>query len=70
MSIQVSPETQAWLADQARRQGVSVEALLEQLLTERRAARIARDRPAPELPTWHLGGSGSLHRRDLYDDVR
>ena len=43
MSIQVSPETQAWLADQARRQGVSVEALLEQLLTERRAARIARD---------------------------
>jgi hypothetical protein len=24
----------------------------------------------PELPLWHLGGAGSLHRRDIYDDAR
>jgi hypothetical protein len=23
-----------------------------------------------ELPVWHLGGVGALHRRDIYDDVR
>jgi hypothetical protein len=25
---------------------------------------------APELPVWHLGVVGLLHRRDIYDDVR
>jgi len=24
---------------------------------------------APELSVWHLGVRGSLHRRDIYDDV-
>jgi hypothetical protein len=24
----------------------------------------------PELPLWHLGGVGPLHRRDIYDDAR
>jgi hypothetical protein len=24
---------------------------------------------APRLPVWHLGLYGSLHRRDIYDDV-
>jgi hypothetical protein len=24
----------------------------------------------PELPLWHLGGAGPLHRRDIYDDAR
>ena len=23
-----------------------------------------------ELPLWHLGGVGPLHRRDIYDDAR
>jgi len=23
-----------------------------------------------ELPIWHLGAAGSLHRRDIYDDLR
>jgi hypothetical protein len=25
--------------------------------------------PIPELPVWHLGEVGPLHRRDIYDDV-
>jgi hypothetical protein len=24
----------------------------------------------PELPLWHLGGVGPVHRRDIYDDAR
>ena len=24
----------------------------------------------PELPLWRLGGVGTLHRRDIYDDAR
>jgi hypothetical protein len=69
MSIEISPETEARITDEARRQGISVEALLERLMSERGAtAHVAG--PAPELPVWHLGVMGSLRRRDIYDDVR
>ena len=68
MSIEVSRETEARITDEARRQGISVEALLEWLISERRAtAHVAGS--APELPVWHLGDMGHLHRRDIYDDV-
>jgi hypothetical protein len=63
MSMNISHETEARLTDEARRQGISVEALLERLMSERGVtAHVAG--PAPELPVWHLG------RRDIYDDVR
>lgn len=69
MSIEVSRETEVRLTDEARRQGISVEALLERLMSERGgAARVVGI--APELPVWHLGDAGPLHRRDIYDDVR
>jgi hypothetical protein len=46
-----------------------VEALLERLISERGvAAHVAGT--ATELPVWHLGAVGPLHRRDIYDDVR
>jgi hypothetical protein len=32
------------------------------------ASRAATE--GPELPIRHLGAVGSLHRRDIYDDVR
>jgi len=35
MSIQISHETEVRLTDEARRQGISVDALLEQLVSER-----------------------------------
>lgn len=72
MSIEISHETEARLTDEARRQGVSVDALLERLMTERVvAARVAGGNgAAPKLPRLHLGAMGSLHRRDIYDDVR
>jgi hypothetical protein len=69
MSIEVSHETEARITDEARRQGISVEALLERLMSERGAAATPV-RTAPELPVWHLGAVGSLRRCDIYDDVR
>jgi hypothetical protein len=69
MSIKISRETEARLADEARRLGISIDALLVSLIEER--AGLARlGSSSPTLPVWHLGGAGSLHRRDIYDDVR
>lgn len=70
MSIELSRETEARLNDEARRQGISVNALLERLMSEHGPSADAGARPTPELPAWHLGGAGSLHRRDIYNDVR
>jgi hypothetical protein len=75
MGIEISHETEAWLIDEARRRGISVEALLQQLINERASAVRARGDAQPsncksgELPVWHLGGAGALHRRDIYDDA-
>jgi hypothetical protein len=71
MSIDISHETEACLAEEAQRQGISVDALLERLVSEREvAARIADAGSAPKLPILHLGPMGAFHRRDIYDDVR
>lgn len=69
MNIEISRETEARLADEARRLGVSVDALVEQLIKER-AALIHPVEAKPELPMWHLGVASALHRRDLYDHAR
>jgi hypothetical protein len=69
MSIEVSHETEARLTDEARRQGISVEALLERFMSEHGVTAHVTG-TAPELPVWHLGVTGPLHRRDIYDDVR
>jgi hypothetical protein len=69
--IEVSSETEARINDEARRQGVSVDALLERLISEQApAAQIAGSGAATRLPRLHLGVMGSLHRRDIYDGVR
>jgi hypothetical protein len=43
-----------------------VDALLERFINER-AALTPRVPSKPELPVWHLGRAGALHRRDIYD---
>ena len=47
---------------------------LEQLVKDTILRLIEKEtvvpRSAPELPVWDLGTIGSLHRSDLYDDVR
>jgi hypothetical protein len=68
MSVNISQETEDWLMREAQRQGISVDALLEQLIAEhaRHTATAAPD----ELPVLRLGLMGPLHRRDIYDDAR
>ena len=68
MSIEVSRETEARLTDEARRLGISVDVLLERLINEHRATTYPAQ-SSSELPVWHLGGVGALHRRDIYNDV-
>jgi hypothetical protein len=71
MSIDISHETEARITEEARRQGVSVEALLERLMSEcAEAAHVAGKGLTPKVPVLHLGVIGPLHRRDIYDDVR
>ena len=73
MSIDISQETEARLTDEARKQGVSVDALLERLMSERgEAAHVVTGNGSttPKVPILHLGVIGPLHRRDIYDDVR
>ena len=67
MSIEISREIEARLTAEAQRQGISVSELLERFISER-AVLTRSDKP--ELPVWHLGVAGDLHRRDLYNDVR
>jgi hypothetical protein len=57
MSIDISHETEARITDEARRQGVSVEALLERLMSERTAGAPAPKRE-PETPTVFEQGLG------------
>jgi hypothetical protein len=68
MSIQISHETEIRLTDEAQKQGVSVDTLLARLMSERQVTTNPVP-SSPELPVWHLGGAGALHRRDIYDDA-
>lgn len=68
MSLDISTQIEARLLMKAREQGLSVEALLQRLLSE--APEWKRNGDVPEIPRWNLGAAGSLHRTDLYDDVR
>jgi hypothetical protein len=67
MSIEISRETEARLAAEAKRLGISEDALLTRLLGQH--PEPVPTRPKPELPAWNLG-AGALHRRDIYDDAR
>jgi len=69
MSLSISEHTEARLTEEACRQGISVDALLERLISERTPGVTERKSKAPELPVWRVGVIGSLHRRDIYDDV-
>jgi len=64
--MDISQETETRLAAEALRRGISVEALLRLFVEE----RVVTAGPGPArvgLPVWHLGGVGSLRRRDIYE---
>jgi hypothetical protein len=68
MSMDISRETEDRLAAEARRLGISVDALLTRLMGER-AGPTSLAEAKPALPVWRLGGVGALHRRDIYDNA-
>ena len=70
MGLDISPQTEARTRQEAQRQGLSVDALLERLMNDQPAGTAVRAYQAPELPALHLGPVEPLHRRDIYDDVR
>jgi hypothetical protein len=70
MSLEISLETEARLAAKAREQGLSIDALLERLLSD--AGDFTAPKPAgkaPIFPAWNLGVKGSLRRTEIYDDA-
>jgi hypothetical protein len=70
MRLDISLKTEARLTAKAQEQGLSIDAFLERLLNDAgdlTTSTVAGK--APVLPVWHLGVRGSLHRRDIYDDV-
>jgi len=70
MSLDISPKIEAALAAKAQEKGISIDAILERLLNDAGPLHLGNgNAPIPELPVWHLGVIGSLHRRDIYDDV-
>ena len=69
MSLNVSAQTEARVIEEARKLGISVDALLERLLTERSEPIPVSVGELPELPVLHLGPMGPLHRTDIYDDI-
>lgn len=67
MTLEISSQTEARLLAKAEEQGLSIEALLDCLLSE--AAEPKRKGPVPEIPRWNLGSQGSLRRTEIYGDV-
>ena len=70
MEVQFTPEQEAQLAQIATKAGTNVEDLVKDAALHLLEDEIHFHAPAPELPVLRLGAMKSLHRRDIYDDVR
>ena len=67
--IELPDDQAAALTAKATAQGLTLTQLIQKLAgaeTEPAAGQNSK----PTLPVRHLGAMGSLHRRDIYDDVR
>ncbi|MGC9998392.1 MAG: hypothetical protein ABSE79_23990 [Terriglobia bacterium] len=70
MEVHFTPEQEAQLAQIATNAGTGPEQLVKDVVLRLLEGETHFSTAAPELPVWHLGGVGALHRRDIYDDVR
>ena len=75
MEVRFTPEQEAQLAQIATKAGTDAERLVKEAALRLLAGNDGQSTaPKPignPLPVWHLGGVvGSLHGRDIYDDVR
>ena len=69
MEVHFTPEQEAQLTQIATKAGTDPEHLVKDAALRLLAVEIYARNPAPELPVWRLGVIGSLHRRDIYNDV-
>ena len=74
MEVHFTPEQEARLAQIATNAGTDAERLVKKavlrLLEDEVGLRANVPQSNGELPLWHLGRVGPLHRRDIYDDAR
>ena len=74
MEVHFTPEQEARLSQIATNAGTDAEQLVKKavlrLLEDEVGLRANVPQSNGELPLWHLGGVGPLHRRDIYDDAR
>ena len=68
ITLPLEPQTEARLIALAQEKGVTagelVRVAIDKIIAE------AAETQAHELPVWHLGGAGTLRRREIYDDAR
>jgi hypothetical protein len=72
VTLNLTPEIEQGLLAQASARGVSLDALLEEIVSRQAtvAASLLGNSTTPELPRLHLGVTGPLHRTDIYYDAR
>jgi hypothetical protein len=69
MEVDFTPEQEAQLTQLATKAGTDAPHLVKDAAL-RLLENETRSFSVPELPILHLGAMKSLHRRDIYDDVR
>ena len=70
MEVHFTPDQEAQLAQLATKAGTDAEHLVKDAVLRLLEDETAPSVPRPELPVLHLGAMNSLHRRDIYNDVR
>ena len=69
MEVHFTPEQEAQLEQLASQAGTDPERLVKGVILRMLEVKAYAHSTKPELPVWHLGAIGSLHRRDIYNDV-
>ena len=68
ITLPLEPQTEARLIALARERGVTAGELVRDAI-DKIVAEANVPQPS-ELPVWHLGGTGTLRRREIYDNAR
>jgi hypothetical protein len=71
VTVEFEPELEQGVQAGAQALGVTVEDFIHDLVSEKVSATVpVSAKKTLNLPARDLGDMGSLHRRDIYDDVR
>ncbi len=69
VTLELKPEIEQGLLNQAKERGLSVDSYLQEILAEVIAAAATKAGNNLELPVMHLGAMGALNRQEIYDDA-